>query len=73
MSRRARHVIEPALQEELLKHPGKWVAMTRTKLIAVGDSPKEVIDAAEALGVRDTILHCVPEPGVGWFFATVTA
>jgi hypothetical protein len=51
--------IDPSLQRELHKHPGKWVAMTRHDLLAVGDTPEEALAAA---GIDSPILYRVPTP-----------
>lgn len=32
------HEIEPAVQEQLVKHPGKWAALTRSEVIAIRDT-----------------------------------
>lgn len=63
-----RHVIDPSLQKELLGHPGKWVTITRSELIAVGDSPLEVLKAARAKGFDSPILHYVPEDSRTHYF-----
>lgn len=54
-------VLSIDLQERLLAHRGKWVAMTKTDLLAVGDSPDEVLHKATELGVKRPILYRVPE------------
>jgi len=62
------HVIEPRMQQRLLEHPGKWVAMTRTRIVAVGDSPTEVLRDARLGGLLHPIVYRVPEAGTGYFF-----
>jgi hypothetical protein len=60
--------IDPALQKELLRHPGKWVTMTRHEVIAIGDTPQEVLTKARAEGHRSPILYQVPTPGEDVYF-----
>ena len=55
------HQIAPELQEELIAHPGKWVAMTRTELLAIEDSPAKAYQAARKQGVETPILYFVPD------------
>ena len=63
------HVIDPSLQKELFGHPGKWVSMTRSELIAVGDTPREVLEIAHDKGYTSPILYRVPEDsGTHYFF-----
>lgn len=52
--------IDPELQQELLAHPGKWTAITRSRLLAVGSSPAVVLKAAREAGVDSPILYRVP-------------
>lgn len=56
-------VLEPRLQQELLQYEGRWVAITRSDLIAVGDSADEVIRRSADKGVADPIVHFVPRDG----------
>ena len=37
------HEIDPSVQDELLRHPGEWAALTRSEIIAFGDSPEVVL------------------------------
>jgi hypothetical protein len=62
------HEIDPQLQEQLLQHPGKWAAITRTDLIALGESPAEVMELARAAGFEAPILYRVPKGGESYFF-----
>ena len=39
--------------ELVKKHAGRYIAVYRNKLVAVGDSYKEVFDAAERLRVKE--------------------
>jgi hypothetical protein len=41
------------LDEMVRQHPGKVIAVYRGRLIAVGDTYREVFDAARAQGVAD--------------------
>jgi hypothetical protein len=60
--------IEPAVQEELLAYPGKWAALTRTKLIAVGETSTEAYAAALAAGIESPILYLVPDNRTGYSY-----
>ena len=53
--------IDPELQRELFEYAGKWVAITRSTLIAVGDTPRAVYDQARAEGIGSPIIYRVPE------------
>lgn len=53
--------IEPSVQEELIKHPGKWVAMTRSRILAIRDTPAEAFAAGREAGVGVPILYQVPD------------
>jgi Family of unknown function (DUF5678) len=57
------HEIAPTLQEELLRHAGRWVATTHDQLLAVGDSATEVYRAARDRGVDVPIVFRVLEAG----------
>lgn len=60
--------IEPEVQEELLRHPGKWVALTRSAVIAIKDTSTEAYDAAVAAGVDSPILYQVPDTRTGYSY-----
>ena len=62
------HEIDPDVQEQLLTHPGKWVALTRSEILAVADDPVVAYKAAQAKGVSSPILYQVPEAGSSFFF-----
>lgn len=47
--------------EELIKHPGKWVAMTRSRILAIRDTPAEAYAAGREAGVGVPILYQVPD------------
>lgn len=57
------HEIDPRLQEQLLKHAGRWVATTHDRLLAVGDSATEVYRAAREQDVDVPIVFRVLEAG----------
>ena len=57
--------IEPSVQEELIKHPGKWVAMTRSKVLAIRDAPAEAYAAGREAGVGLPISTRSPTSGRG--------
>jgi hypothetical protein len=61
--------LSAALVAELAQHPGKWVAMTHERLLAVGDDPAFVLGAARDQGVESPILDRVPEPGTIYVLA----
>jgi hypothetical protein len=61
----AEHVLDPELERTLLEYAGEWVAVTETRLLAHGDDPKAVIDAARRLGVEDPIVYRVPDNEAG--------
>jgi hypothetical protein len=61
-------VLAPELQRELLAYSGKWVAMTRTELIAAGDSPDIVLHEADERGIKRPILYFVPRDGKSSLF-----
>ncbi len=57
----------PALWEEIMKHPGKWVVATESEIVAVGDDAQEVLKIAGARGIDQPLLFHVPEdPGISF-------
>jgi hypothetical protein len=60
--------IDPDVQKELHKHPGKWVAMTRSQILEVGESPREVLQRARDRGFAAPILYNVPESKTAVYF-----
>ena len=63
------HEFDPELQRELLQHAGRWVATTRSELVAVGDSPREVHVAALAAGVDLPVIFRVrDDSGRAYFY-----
>lgn len=62
------HEFDPELQKELLKHAGKWVAMTREQLLAVGDTAAEALAGAKERGVSMPILYHVPSDRDTFYF-----
>jgi len=61
-------ILAPELQRELLAYSGKWVAMTRTELIAAGDTPDIALQEAEKRGFKRPILYFVPRDGKSSLF-----
>jgi lactam utilization protein B len=62
-ARAVEHVIAPALQEELRQYAGQWVALTATKIVAVGNSPQATVDLATERGYKRPLLFRVPPDG----------
>ena len=62
------HEIEPSVQNELLKHPGKWAALTRTEIIAIRDTSLEAYRAAIEAGITSPILYLVPDNRTGYSY-----
>ncbi len=60
--------IEPSVQEELLKYPGKWAALTRTELIAVAETSTGAYEAAIKAGFESPILYLVPDNRTGYSY-----
>jgi Family of unknown function (DUF5678) len=56
------------LQNELIKHPGKWAAMTRTELIALADTAQEAYRLARQQGTETPILYHVPDSRSGYSY-----
>lgn len=56
------HELDPDLQEQLLKFPGKWAVVTRSEIIAVGDTLADAMkEAARRGALEGVILHHVPD------------
>jgi hypothetical protein len=53
--------IAPDVQQELLKHPGKWAALTPSRVIAIAETSTEAYRAARDAGVEEPILYLVPD------------
>ena len=49
-----------ALADALRPFENKWVALVEDKVVASGESPKEVKERAEQQGFRDYVFHLVP-------------
>ena len=60
--------IEPGVQAELTKHPGKWAALTRTEILAIRDTSTEAYVAAVEAGVDSPILYLVPDTRSGYSY-----
>jgi hypothetical protein len=54
-------VLTRDVEKALGKHPGKWAAVTRTQVLAVGDSAEDVLRGAAKLGNKEPILLRVPD------------
>lgn len=61
LTAKTRRTLGRKLEVMLMKHPGKWVAMTRKHLIAVGDNPDDAMGQARALGYENPIMHRVSD------------
>jgi hypothetical protein len=59
---------ELAEAEELRPYENKWVALVNDKVVASGDSPKEVRKEAERKGYTDFAYHLVPSFSKEYFF-----
>ncbi len=69
LDERLEHEIDPELQQELLEHPGEWVAITRSELIASSMDVAEVYRIAAERGVVSPIVYQVPkDEGTAYFF-----
>jgi hypothetical protein len=60
--------ISTPVQQELLLHPGKWAAITRTAVLAIGDDPEDVVEAARQQGVPEPILYRIPDAATLYFY-----
>jgi hypothetical protein len=60
--------LDPQVQVELAAHPGKWVALTRSEVLAVGDSVAAVLKQAAARGYDSPILMRVPDADPAAFY-----
>lgn len=53
--------IAPELQQQLRSYPGKWALVTRTRLLALGDTPTEAVTNAKGIEAdSDPILKHIP-------------
>jgi hypothetical protein len=59
---------ELAKAEELRPYENKWVALVDDKVVASGDSPKEVKAEAVRKGFKDFAYHLVPSFSKEYFF-----
>ncbi len=62
------HEIDPQLQKELLRHPGKWALITRSRLIAIASSPTDLMKAGEKVEARGVMLYRIPDDSNTAFF-----
>lgn len=60
--------IDPVIRDAVFEHPGKWVSMTRTEILAVTDSPEEAYEAAQERGVETPLLYLVPTGETGVYY-----
>jgi Family of unknown function (DUF5678) len=61
------YALDPAVWNEIMSHPGKWVVATETEVIDFGDDPAALLKEAGARGVDNPMLFNVPEdPGVSF-------
>jgi len=56
----AQKAVDPAVEQALEKLKGRWVAVLGSEVVAVGESPSEVIQAALRRGVTDPTVFQVP-------------
>ena len=61
-------VFSESVERELLSYPGKWTGVFSDQIVAVGDSPAEVLRLARSAGYNDVLLHHVPEHDKAYFF-----
>ena len=59
---------ELAKAKELRPYENKWVALVDDKVVASGDSPKEVKAEAIRKGFKDFAYHLVPSFSQEYFF-----
>ena len=55
-----KRVFSKRLERDLWGHSGKWVAIEGQRIIAVGESAKEVYEIAQGKGVKVPLLYRVP-------------
>jgi hypothetical protein len=60
--------IAPDLQDELIKHPGKWAAITSTKILALEDNPMDAYRKAREQGIEEPILYHIPDNRAGFSY-----
>jgi len=60
--------IDPAVQVELQKHPGKWAALTRSKILAIRKTSTAAYAAARDAGENSPILYLVPDSRDGYSY-----
>jgi len=58
------------IAEELKPHAGKWVALVNEKVVAAGESLKEVEDRAEQAGYQEYATFLIP-PSSAIFIPTI--
>ena len=62
--------INDTLEDEIGKHPDKWVAILEgeRRIVAVGETPKQAQEEAEAKGYSEIALFKVPMPGKAYVY-----
>ena len=60
--------IEPAVQQELLKHPGEWAALAPGRVIAIRETSTEAYEAARAAGFDTPVLYPIPDSRSGYSY-----
>lgn len=60
--------IAPDLQIELSKHPGKWAALTPSKIIAIRETSTEAYQAARDAGVKTPFIYPIPDRRAGYSY-----
>jgi hypothetical protein len=62
-------IVTQAVQRQVLKYRGAWVAVDDDTVLAVGPDAKSVAEGARRLGHEHPILLRVPEDGNSHLFA----
>lgn len=62
------HEVSLALQRELQRHPGQWVAIVGEKVVASGRTAKAAYSKAKRAGYAEASIFRVPKPGTSYFF-----
>ena len=60
--------LSPSVQRDVLKHRGKWVAVTAEVVLAVGDSRAAVLKAAAKRGYKSPLVYRVPEKATAAYY-----
>lgn len=65
---KSEHEISRDLQQELMRHAGKWVALSEDAIVGIGDTPGEALDQAREAGYSSAAPYRVPEGQRAFFF-----